>query len=328
MHGTLLKQQVFTSCSTLSALDAHSRPNGTACLARQLPVSLLGAASLRPETKHSQLITALHTRSSRANAFVVRAGNADGPEPQTKRLPIFPLGIVALPSSSVPLRIFEARYRVLFNTLLAGAEGLEEGLVNEDSPFCGTKAFGMCMVDQRGNLAATGTTLHIEQFKRQDNGQMLIVSQGTERFRITRVVEEKPVLICEVQVLSEDDDTSDETLLLAGEVAGLLRDTLRLRMKLNPVQVDEALMDPEELTTLGPRELSYWITSLFADSPMQQQLLLEEDSTRSRLARVKEILEGTLKYLSATNALKSALSTDAPGVGGEDLPRPPAGGPD
>jgi len=32
-------------------------------------------------------------------------------------------GLVALPSAEVPLQIFEARYRVLFNTLLAGESG-------------------------------------------------------------------------------------------------------------------------------------------------------------------------------------------------------------
>jgi ATP-dependent Lon protease len=40
-----------------------------------------------------------------------------------EKLPIFPLSMVALPAADVPLQIFEARYRVLFATLLAGAKG-------------------------------------------------------------------------------------------------------------------------------------------------------------------------------------------------------------
>ena len=40
-----------------------------------------------------------------------------------EKLPIFPLSMVALPAADVPLQIFEARYRVLFATLLAGAQG-------------------------------------------------------------------------------------------------------------------------------------------------------------------------------------------------------------
>ncbi len=81
----------------------------------------------------------------------------------TLQLPIFPLGVVALPSASVPLQIFEPRYRVLFNTLLDGAEGVEEGLVQKDSPFCGARRFGMCFLDGDGRLASIGTVLDIQE---------------------------------------------------------------------------------------------------------------------------------------------------------------------
>lgn len=49
-----------------------------------------------------------------------------------------------------------ARYRVLFNTLLDGQPGVEEGLVVKDSPFVGSKKFGMCFVDNEGRLASIG----------------------------------------------------------------------------------------------------------------------------------------------------------------------------
>ena len=52
-----------------------------------------------------------------------RAGEDLKPGGTRERLPIFPLGIVALPAADVPLQIFEARYRVLFSTLMAGAPG-------------------------------------------------------------------------------------------------------------------------------------------------------------------------------------------------------------
>ena len=59
---------------------------------------------------------------------------------------IFPLNIVAFPASPCPLHIFEARYRVLFSTLLKGADDLEEGLIQDDKSFAGTRRFGMCWV--------------------------------------------------------------------------------------------------------------------------------------------------------------------------------------
>ena len=55
---------------------------------------------------------------------MVRAAAGSKAVPGTKeKIPIFPLSSVALPAAEFPLQIFEARYRVLFSTLLAGAEG-------------------------------------------------------------------------------------------------------------------------------------------------------------------------------------------------------------
>jgi ATP-dependent Lon protease len=61
---------------------------------------------------------------------------------------------------------------VLFNTLLAGSPNVEEGLVQEDSPFAGSKKFGMCYLDERGRLAGVGTTLEIQDFVREGGGRM------------------------------------------------------------------------------------------------------------------------------------------------------------
>jgi Lon protease-like protein len=37
-----------------------------------------------------------------------------------------------------------------------------------------------------------------------------ITNMGVERFKITKVVKERPVLVCEVEVLPEDEDESAE----------------------------------------------------------------------------------------------------------------------
>jgi hypothetical protein len=47
---------------------------------------------------------------------------------------------------------------------LACALRVEEGLVQQDSPFCGTKKFGMCYVDKEGRVASIGTILEIVEF--------------------------------------------------------------------------------------------------------------------------------------------------------------------
>ncbi|KAK9819722.1 hypothetical protein WJX72_001670 [[Myrmecia] bisecta] len=223
----------------------------------------------------------------------------------------------------VPLNIFEARYRVLFNTLLSGAEGIDDGLVNESSPFVGSRKFGMCFVDQSGRVAVTGTVLHIEQHTKLESGQMIINSKGGERFAIKKIIEERPVLICDVELLEEAEEDAAEASRLAQELKTLFRDLVTLNLKMKKEKVPADVAEPPELTTLSPRDFSFWVAALLQDSPMTQQQLLEEDSTIKRLQREMDVLGGTVKYLRATSALESAFAPSS----GEGSP-PPQGGPD
>ncbi|GAX85660.1 hypothetical protein CEUSTIGMA_g13075.t1 [Chlamydomonas eustigma] len=240
----------------------------------------------------------------------LRCGASDEPDYRVRKtLPIFPLSVVALPAATVPLMIFEARYRVLFNTLLSGMEGIEEGLVQTESPWCGSKRFGMCYVDNEGRMASVGSTLEISEFANVPDGRLFITSKGKERFRVIKVVAEKPILLCEVEVLKEDEET-EEAKQLATEVADLLRNTIRLNVKMQNIEAKDDQIEPEELSTLGPRELSYWVASFFSDVKLLQQNLLEEVDTVRRLQKEKDVLTETVRYYSAASALKSAFSTE------------------
>ena len=59
--------------------------------------------------------------------------------------------------------------------------------------------------------------------------------------------------------------------------------------------------------------MSFWVASLLAGNPYQQQALLEEDATLVRLQAVRELLSSALKYLSAQSALQSAFKADSTG---------------
>lgn len=43
-----------------------------------------------------------------------------------------------------------------------------------------------------------------------------VTNKGVERFKIVDVVKEKPVLLCEVEVLDEDDDETEDVSVAAG----------------------------------------------------------------------------------------------------------------
>ncbi|GAB4817835.1 hypothetical protein N2152v2_004881 [Parachlorella kessleri] len=234
-----------------------------------------------------------------------------GPKSGTEELPIFPLSIVALPCADVPLQIFEAR--------------LEDGLVNPDKPWCGSRRFGMAFYDPKSQgLASVGTLLEIKEHARLEDGRLMVQNIGRERFRIKKVVEERPVLVCEVEYLptEEKEAFTEEVHKLAGEVAQLFRSVVGLAVRIRDATLSQELADPAQLTELDPPQMSFWVASLFSGNPYQQQALLEMDSTEERLKEEKELLSGTLKFLSAQAALQGAFKT---GSGSIDEP---TGGPD
>eukprot|EP00878_Enallax_costatus_P005223 GHUV01005489.1.p1 GENE.GHUV01005489.1~~GHUV01005489.1.p1 ORF type:complete len:347 (+),score=73.03 GHUV01005489.1:210-1250(+) len=283
----------------------------------------------------------------RLSRLVCRASRASD-DPVRKQLPIFPLGVVAMPHAVVPLMIFEARYRVLFNTLLAGSEKVDEGLVQQESPFAGSRRFGMCYVDERGRLSAIGTTLEIQDFVLEPNGRMYVTNKGVERFEVKSVVTEKPVLVCEVEVLPEDQDESEEATKLSSEVADLFRNVLRLHLKMNRnrslsrrssssssstseglgSEAEDESLEAAELTESNPQQLSYWIAHAFTDSKYTQQALLEENKTMVRLGAEKDLLAATLKYYTAATALEGVFSSTGSTSSASGEVQPPPGGPD
>lgn len=87
-------------------------------------------------------------------------------------------------------------------------------------------------------------------------------------------------------------------------------------------------IEPPELTSLGPAALSHWVSAYFADSPMHQQVLLQEDSVPRRLRSLLDVLRGTVGFLRAKSALE-AMSGGGGGDSGGGSPSPPPGrGPD
>lgn len=68
-------------------------------------------------------------------------------------------------------------------------------------------------------------------------------------------------------------------------------------------------LEPKELSEArSPLAISYLLASFFNDARVEQQYLLEMESTKERLEREKEVLDGTFKYLSAQVALSSLKS--------------------
>jgi len=105
----------------------------------------------------------------------------------TERIPLFPLNIVLLPGQSIPLHIFERRYRVMTRHCVA-----------TKSPF------GLIFVHE-GNLGAVGCSAMITKtLKEYEDGRSDILITGQHAFRLIRTHEEQPYAEADVEFLEED----------------------------------------------------------------------------------------------------------------------------
>jgi Lon protease-like protein len=106
--------------------------------------------------------------------------------------PLFPLGLVALPSELVPLHIFEERYKTMMARVLE-----EEG------------EFGIVWVADDG-LRPVGCACEVaEVLERMPDGRLNLVARGTRPFRIESRQDELPYPAGVVEFLADRDEEPD-----------------------------------------------------------------------------------------------------------------------
>jgi Lon protease-like protein len=106
--------------------------------------------------------------------------------------PMFPLGMVALPTESVPLHIFEDRYRKM----------IEECLVAE-------KEFGIVWLSE-DELKPVGCACEIDRVvERMEDGRLNILVRGTRPFRLVERQDDLPYPAAVVEFLIEQDEVAD-----------------------------------------------------------------------------------------------------------------------
>jgi len=124
-------------------------------------------------------------------------------------LPLFPLDVVLLPGTPLPLHIFEPRYKELVSECLDRK-----------------KLFGVVRAKEEG-IAEIGCTAEIITIaKKYPDGRMDIATEDRERFEVIQVNQERSFLQAEVLYLQDEpgDATAEEiarALKLQGEISNL-----------------------------------------------------------------------------------------------------------
>jgi Lon protease-like protein len=106
--------------------------------------------------------------------------------------PLFPLGIVALPSELIPLHIFEERYKAMI------AHCIEEGT-----------EFGIVWLADDG-LRPVGCACEIaEVLERMEDGRINLIARGTRPFRLESRQDTLPYPAGTVEFLSDREEEPD-----------------------------------------------------------------------------------------------------------------------
>lgn len=222
-------------------------------------------------------------------------------------LPLFPLQMVLNPGTTVPLHIFELRYRLLFNRIRDSEGRFGIVLYNPDS----------------SDLALVGCAAELTRFEPLQDGRIVTNNIGRQRFRIVRVIDDKPYTRAMVQFMA-DEPPKQNLKQVMKEVWQTLEDVLRLSNKLYDKTLDLG-SDLRRLAPLEGRDLGNdgslpegwpsptWVEDFsFAvnqvmDMPLaEQQILLQMRDTDARLRRQNKRLQVARQYLAAQVTIKEA----------------------
>ncbi len=196
---------------------------------------------------------------------------ADEPESE---LPLFPLGIVALPTELVPLHIFEERYRTMIGECLE--RETEFGIVwlSDD----GLRPIGCaCLVDR--------------VLERMPDGRLNIVARGTRPFRVVERREHLPYPAGLVRWLGDKDEATDPRAL----------ETARAAYSELVEQATDDPADPERVAAMTAYEMAATVD--FGLDAKQGLLDLRSENARMRLvARLFRAAMKRLDYVERAQA--------------------------
>ena len=193
--------------------------------------------------------------------------------------PLFPLGMVMLPSEIVPLHIFEDRYKLMIGECLD--QKRELGII--------------WLSDEE--LHEVGCAGRITQvLERMPDGRMNILVQGSRPFRLLERIPDLPYPAGTIELVDDDEPDGSEELLEAA----------RERYAALVERVTDRRPDDAELDELD----AYGMAATIEFAPEPKQRMLEERSEARRLELVTEMLDSTLRKLDHSDRAGELAKTN------------------
>ncbi|HET7480824.1 MAG TPA: LON peptidase substrate-binding domain-containing protein [Rubrobacteraceae bacterium] len=196
-------------------------------------------------------------------------------------IPLFPLNVVLMPGAPLPLHIFEDRYKQM----------VDECLESESE-------FGMVLADEAGTREVGCTARIVELVERYEDGRMVILVEGSRRFKLNSVMTGKPYYVGEVEYIEEEPE--EDVTELAEECKALLE------------RVVEAATEGSVAIEIEPpyRNLSFAIAGRIEFDVETRQQILELMTERARLEKVKELLSSAAERLERDRQAREKAQTN------------------
>ena len=194
--------------------------------------------------------SARHPAAIRASTSVASDNKIMG----AQLLPLFPLSVVLLPATPLPLHIFEDRYKEMMGDIIP-ARG----------------EFGVVLAKEDGivNVGCTATVDRVMQ--RYSDGQLDLVAVGQRRFQVLSIDEEKSYLRAAVEYFNDEE---------AGEVPLALRQkAIAGYQRLRDIEKPSLIIEPR----LESPQLSFQLAQFISDLDKRQTVL----SLRSEVERLE-----------------------------------------
>jgi uncharacterized protein len=204
-------------------------------------------------------------------------------------LPMFPLNTVLFPGTSVPLRVFEDRYRALVHHLLRvedptervfGSVGIREGYE----------------VGEHGAqwLFRVGCRVKMTEVEAHADGTFDLIAVGLDRIELEHLDTSGAYPVGRVTPLAEQD------VAVPDAVAGTARATFEAYREAL-VEIDRE--PPGSDLPHDPAYLSWTLAALAPLTLAERQALLEAEDADSRLRMVTDVLRAELRTMQVIPSL-------------------------
>ena len=196
-------------------------------------------------------------------------------------LPLFPLNTVLFPGMPLPLHIFEPRYREMVRLCL-----------EEQRPF------GVVLirdgVAEGGPVAApheVGCVAEIIEVQRLEDGRLLLMTIGQERFRILSLNYEQAYLTGTVEALPFTAESKAKLLAAKERLLPFLLEYLHILAR-----IGQATFDPAQMPT-EPEDVLYLAAAVLQVDAEKKQDFLANPKASAALEQLTAVYNHELHFL-------------------------------